>query len=190
MTLVVTQDGAPRVLARDGTPAQGATSQVFPLMRDLKRRAQAVAAVAAEHAAAVDAQARFPAEAFSAVRAQRLLGILVPADLGGEEASVSDVVDVCYALGRACASTGMIYAMHQMMVAALVRHGGSDAWHRRLLRRIADEQLLLASSTTEGQGGGDLRKSSCAVERHDERITLQKSATVISYGARADVLLT
>jgi acyl-CoA dehydrogenase len=153
---------------------------------DLTRRAELVAAIAAAAADAVDRETRFPAEAIAAARAQRLLGILVPTELGGEEASVSDVVDVCYALGRACASTGMIYAMHQMMVAALVRH----AWPRRLLRRIADEQLLLASSTTEGQGGGDLRKSACAVERRNERIALEKSATVISYGAQADVLLT
>jgi acyl-CoA dehydrogenase len=157
---------------------------------DLTRRAELVAEIASAAADAVDRETRFPAEAIAAARAQRLLGILVPTELGGEEASVSDVVDVCYALGRACASTGMIYAMHQMMVAALVRHAGSDAWPRRLLRRIADEQLLLASSTTEGQGGGDLRKSSCAVERRDARIALEKSATVISYGAQADVLLT
>jgi len=157
---------------------------------DLTSRAELVAAIAAGAADGVDRETKFPAEAIAAARAQRLLGILVPTELGGEEASVSDVVDVCYALGRACASTGMIYAMHQMMVAALVRHAGSDAWHRRLLRRIADEQLLLASSTTEGQGGGDLRKSSCAVERRDARISLEKSATVISYGAQADVLLT
>jgi acyl-CoA dehydrogenase len=157
---------------------------------DLTRRAELVAAIAAAAADEVDRAPKFPAEAIAAARAQRLLGILVPAELGGEEASVSDVVDVCYALGRACASTGMIYAMHQMMVAALVRHAGGSAWHRRLLRRIGEEQLLLASSTTEGQGGGDLRKSSCAVERRDARMSLEKSATVISYGAEADVLLT
>jgi acyl-CoA dehydrogenase len=157
---------------------------------DLTRRAELAAAIAAAAADAVDRETKFPAEAIAAARVQRLLGTLVPTELGGEEASVSDVVDVCYALGRACASTGMIYAMHQMMVAALVRHAGGDAWPRRLLRRIADEQLLLASSTTEGHGGGDLRKSACAVERRNERITLEKSATVISYGAQADVLLT
>jgi acyl-CoA dehydrogenase len=157
---------------------------------DLRRRAELVASIAAAAADKVDRETKFPDEAIAAARAQRLLGILVPAELGGEGASISDVVDVCYALGRACASAGMIYAMHQMMVAALVRHAGGSAWHRRLLRRIGDEQLLLASSTTEGQGGGDLRKSSCAVERRDARMTLEKSATVISYGAQADVLLT
>ena len=64
---------------------------------------------------AVDRQARFPAEAFATLRAERLMSILVPADLGGEGASISDVVDICYMLGRACASTAMIYAMHQII---------------------------------------------------------------------------
>src|SRR5262249_6643841 len=140
--------------ATDRKTAPGATNQVYPLTKDLKRRAQAAATTAAVHAAAVDAEARFPAEAFSAVRAQRLLGILVPVELGGEGASISDVADVCYVLGRACASTAMVYAMHQIMVACLVRHARGSTWHAELLRRLADRQLLLASSTTEGQGGG------------------------------------
>jgi acyl-CoA dehydrogenase len=167
-----------------------APARVLPLTRDLKRRAQAAAAVAASHADAVDAEARFPHEALSAARAQRLLGILVPVELGGEGASVADVIDVCYALGRACGSTAMIFAMHQIMVACLVRHTHGSAWHAGFLRRIAAEQLLLASSTTEGQGGGDLRKSDCAVVADGARIALAKAATVISYGAQADAIVT
>jgi len=190
MTLADTQNDIRRAPVRSGTSARGATSQILPLTRDLKRRAQAVAAVAAAHAAAVDAEARFPAEAFSAVRAQRLLGILAPVELGGEGASISDVVDVCYVLGRACASTAMIYAMHQIMVACLVRHAGGSVWHADLLRRMCDQQLLLASSTTDGQGGGDLRKSDCAVVADGARFTLTKAATVMSYGAHADGIVT
>jgi acyl-CoA dehydrogenase len=190
MTLVDTQDEVRRAPSRDGKSPRGATSRIYPLTRDLKRRAQAVAAVAAAHAAAVDAEARFPSEAFSAVRAQRLLGILVPVELGGEGASLSDVVDVCYVLGRACASTAMVYAMHQIMVACLVRHAGGSAWHAELMRRLCDRQLLLASSTTDGQGGGDLRKSDCAVVADGARFTLVKAATVMSYGAQADGIVT
>jgi acyl-CoA dehydrogenase len=126
----------------------------------------------------------------SALRAQRLLGILVPVELGGEGASISEMVDVCYVLGRACGSVAMIYAMHQIMVACLVRHAGASAWHNQLLRRLCDEQLLLASSTTEGQGGGDLRKSDCAVVQQGARFALGKSATVMSYGAQADGIVT
>src|SRR5205085_11362091 len=82
----------------------------------IRTRAKAVAAVAATHADAVDREARFPAEAVAELRQQGLLGIMVPADLGGEDAEISTVVDVCYMLGRACAATAMIFAMHQIMV--------------------------------------------------------------------------
>src|SRR5215510_2729690 len=100
---------------------------------------KAVAAVAAVHADAVDRSARFPSEAMAAARAERLLGAMIPTSLGGQGASVSDIVEVCYVLGRACASTGMIYAMHQIMIACLVRHGSDAAWSRDLQRRIAVE---------------------------------------------------
>ena len=84
----------------------------------------------------------------------------------------------------------MIFAMHQIMVTILVRHAPNSAWHRWLLRRLCAEQLLLASSTTEGQGGGNLRSSACAVETAGAGITVAKSATVISYGAEADGVVT
>src|SRR5579863_4505847 len=161
--------------------ARSIPAQSYSLTNDLKLRAEIVAEAAAKNADRVDRDARFPTEAFSAARTQRLLDILVPADLGGEGASVSDVVDVCYVLGRACASTAMIFAMHQIMAAILVRHARNSPWHRRLLRRLSTEQLLLASSTTEGRGGGDLRTSVCGVERTGSRMAVTKSATVVSY---------
>ena len=157
---------------------------------DLAARAEKVAAVAAEHAVAVDRDSRFPAEAIAAARAARLMGIAVPRELGGEGASISDVVDVCYTLGRACASAAMIYAMHQTKIACITRHGKGSAWHQRLLRRLCTEQMLLASSTTEGKAGGDVRNSAAPVERNDARITLERRATVISYGEAADGVVT
>lgn len=155
-----------------------------------RQRAETAAAAAAANADAVDKDARFPSEMLAAARDQRLLGMQVPAELGGDGASVSDAVDVCYVLGKSCSSSGMIFAMHQIMVRILVRHGGDSAWQQDLLRRVAAEQLLLASSTTENQTGGDVRTSSCAVQDGDGRISLEKNATVMSYGAEADGVLT
>ena len=169
--------------------SQSVPKEHRPAINDLRLRAEIMASAAAENAAAVDRDARFPAEAFAAARAQRLLSIQVPPELGGEGASISDVVDVCYVLGRSCASTAMIFAMHQIDVAILIRHARNSAWHQNLLRRLSAEQLLLASSTTDGKGGGDLRASSCAVEQSGSRMTLVKSATVLSYGAQADGIL-
>jgi acyl-CoA dehydrogenase len=161
------------------------------ITEDLPTRARTVAAVAADHAVAVDGAARFPAEAFQAVKAQRLLGIQVPKTLGGEGVGIGDVADVCYQLGQACGSTGMIYAMHQIKVACIMRHMGENATLQRMLRRLCAEQLLLASSTTEGQGGGNIRSSEAPIEPQEGgRITLERRASVISYGAYADGVVT
>ena len=153
-------------------------------------RAAKVAAVAAADADDVDRAARFPKAAIAAARAQELLGAQIPLEFGGYGASIFDVADMCYVLGRACASTGMIFAMHQTKVACLVRHGAGSLWHEALMRRVAAEQLLLASSTTEGQAGGNIRSSAAAIERTGKCISLVRSATVISYGAEADGIIT
>ena len=114
------------------------------------------------------------------------MGVQIPKAFGGDGASIFDITDMCYALGRTCSSTAMIFAMHQTKVACLVRHGTGSAYHEKLMRRVASEQMLLASSTTEGQNGGNIRFSSAAVEHAGAEISLVRNATVISYGAQAD----
>src|SRR5580700_2381841 len=108
---------------------------------DLSTRARAVAAIAANNAIAVDEGSRFPAEACAALKEQRLLGVMVSRDLGGEGASIAEVADICYLLGQACSSTAMIYAMHQIKMACVVRHAKGSAALERILSRIAAEQL-------------------------------------------------
>jgi len=163
------------------------TSEAFSRSRNsFQQRTAAVAKAAAAEVEEVDRAARFPQKAIDAARQERLLGAQIPIELGGDSASISDITDMCYALGRACASTAMIFAMHQTKVACLVRHGAGSSWHEKLMSRVASEQLLLASSTTEGQNGGNIRFSSAAVEHAGAEISLVRNATVISYGAQAD----
>ena len=145
--------------------------------------------VAGVAAAGVDRDARFPAEAIAALRAESLLSVLVPTDLGGLGATVGQVADMVFELGQHCASTAMIFAMHQIQIASIVRHGGS-AFFANYLSELADRQLLLASATTELGVGGDVRTSVCTVERDDDgMIHLEKMAPVISYGEYADGVL-
>ena len=153
-------------------------------------RAEAAAAVAAEHATAVDRDARFPAEAIAALKRHRLLGMAVPREFGGEGASMAEVADVAFKLGRACSSTAMVFTMHQIKVACIMRHGCGSAWHEAMLRRLCEDQWLLASSTTEGQNGGNVRSSAAAIEAEADAITLDRESTVISYGAEADGIVT
>ena len=163
---------------------------VDPGRRSSAPRIEAAATIAARHAGEVDVAGRFPAEAVAALKAHRLLGMAVPVELGGEDASTADVADACFKLGRACSSTAMIFAMHQIKVACIVRHGRGNAWHDAMLRRLCDERWLLASSTTEGQNGGNIRTSAAAINTRGEAITLDRESTVISYGAQADGIVT
>jgi acyl-CoA dehydrogenase len=156
----------------------------------LSRQAERIAAeVAGPAADDVDRAARFPTEAFDALRQASLLSVLVPRELGGGGVTVAEVADIAFELGRHCASTGLIYAMHQIQVACLVRHGQST-FFREYLAELAEHQLLLGSATTEIGVGGDVRSSVCTVERDPlGGIRLEKMAPVISYGANADAIL-
>jgi len=83
----------------------------------------------------------------------------------------------------------MIYAMHQIQVACLVRHGLASPYFRDYLAQLAQHEWLIASATSEHGVGGDLRRSVCAVERNDSRIRVIKEAPVISYGEETDDIL-
>ena len=164
--------------------------QFFLDRTSLQQRMAAVAKVAAAEAESVDRDALFPRTTIAEARQQKLLGVQIPMEFGGDGASISDITDMCYTLGRVCGSSAMIFAMHQTKIACLVRHGVGSSWHEDFMRHAASEQLLLASSTTEGQNGGNIRFSSAPVERMGAEISLVRDATVISYGAQADGIVT
>ena len=111
-------------------------SKTPPSPSDLATIATAIGETAAKPAAAsVDRDARFPSEAIDALRRERMLSVLVPRELGGAGASIAETAAAVEALGRHCASTSMVYAMHQIQVHCLVRHGATpalDAYLREL----------------------------------------------------------
>ncbi len=160
-----------------------------PLSSDTSQDIATVVRIAAAHAEAVDRDGRFPVEAIDALRGGGFLGCMLPVDLGGGGASLRDIARQCQQLARACASTAMIYAMHQSQVACIAGHTLDQPWHRALAYRIADEGLLIGSVTSEVGIGGDMGSSRCAVNFADGRFTLEKQASTVSYGAQADILL-
>ena len=83
----------------------------------------------------------------------------------------------------------MIFAMHQIQIGCLVRHGGGSEYVEQFLRGLTAHQWLAASVTSEVGVGGDMRSSRTAVEVDGDALTLCKDATTISYGAQADALL-
>lgn len=151
----------------------------------------AVAHTAADHARDVDTGARLPVEALAALRDQNLLAAVAPRDLGGPGLSVHELVTVARRIARGCASTAMIWAMHQGQLACLCRHHGGAPALLDLARTAVADQWLIASATSEPASGGDIRRSAAAVvglSGGSGTVTLSKDATTVSYGAAADLL--
>jgi acyl-CoA dehydrogenase len=123
--------------------------------------------LAAANAAAVDRDARFPVEAINALRVAGLLGAMVPREFGGMGATLMDMAGVVQALGH-------------------------SETLQQVLRDLAENQRLFASATTELAVGGSVRTSVCAVTPVDgasDRFSLEKQASVISYGEYCDAIL-
>jgi acyl-CoA dehydrogenase len=145
--------------------------------------------VARPAAAAVDRDARFPKESVQALRVLGALGDAVPRELGGRGADLETLALTCRALGRHCASSAMVLAMHHIQVLSIAHHHGGRPELADYLRRVAAEQRLIASVTSEVGPGGDMRASVAAIHHQGDSVEVTKQATTISYGAHADDLL-
>lgn len=165
------------------------TTYAVRTAQDLAARASIIGeTVAGPSAEDVDTNSRFPRETIEALRNDRQLSALVPERLGGTGASIAQVAAAVSALARHCASSAMIYAMHSIEVACLVRHGATP-FFEDYLQELSRKQLLLGSATTEIGTGGDVGRSVCAVEKSGRTYRLEKRAPVISYGNEADAIL-
>jgi acyl-CoA dehydrogenase len=157
-------------------------------LHEIRRIAKDVAAL---HADAVDRDARFPAEAIAALRAAKALSAFIPTDLGGGGVSLQALALAAFELGRCCSSSAMVFAMHQIQVATIVRHLDGTPWFEEYLRRLAAEQRLIASVTSEIGTGGDMGRSIAPVTPAGAGLLgFEKQAPTVSYGAHADDLLT
>jgi acyl-CoA dehydrogenase len=144
--------------------------------------------VAAEFADDVDRAARFPVEAVSALREERLLSALLPEEQGGFGAGIGTIAGAVRALAVNCSAAALVLAMHSVEVVALERFGTTPAL-RSFLADLADEQLLVANANSEVGIGSEPGRSNCALVHGDGGWTLEKDALAISYGDYADAIV-
>lgn len=147
--------------------------------------------VAGPNATDVDRAARFPAEAIDALRAEGALSAFVPVELGGSGVGFEAIAGACFELGRRCGASAMVFAMHQIQVACIVRHLDDAPWFEGYLRALVKDQRLIASATSEVGSGGDMSRSIAAATPGDDGLVrFEKQAPTVSYGAHADDLFT
>lgn len=123
------------------------------------------------------------------MRVDGLLALPVPESLGGPGLGLADIARITFSIARQSGSAGLIHAMHMSQAFTIVRHGGG-AHFEAFQRRMVQEQLLIASGTSEKGLGGDILHSLCSItESENGNFFLAKESLNISYLDHADAIL-
>jgi alkylation response protein AidB-like acyl-CoA dehydrogenase len=137
----------------------------------------------AARAAEFDETDTFVAENYAELNARRFFSAGVPAELGGGGASHRELCAMLRELARHCGSTALALAMHTHLLGATVWRWRQEQPVEPLLRRIAEEQIVLVST-----GASDWLDSSGTADRVEGgyRVTGRK---IFGSGSPAGTLL-
>ncbi|MCA9605307.1 MAG: acyl-CoA dehydrogenase family protein, partial [Myxococcales bacterium] len=148
-----------------------ATKEVAPLAREL------------------DKEGRWPAELVKRMGELGLMGVAVPAELGG-----AGMDNVSYALAmeeiaRACASTAVIMSVNNSLFCDPLMKFGSDAQKKEFLEPAASGQKLGCFGLTEPASGSDASSMATVAEKDGDGWILNGSKNWITNGPHADFIL-
>ena len=148
---------------------------------EMAARLAAAVAVATEHAADDDRHATFPRASVAALDDAGLLGAWVPARCGGEDASVQAASEAAAVLARACASTGVLFALHQAQVITLRRHG-AGAVADALLRDVVSSGHLVSAAH-------GVRAAGPVVGSESGPIHIERTGVTVPFGREAHAVV-
>jgi len=152
---------------------------------DLSDRLDPVLTVARNTSRQVDAAASFPTDTVHALRASGLLGLTLPAEVGGLGAGPHDLVEVISSLAGACGSTAMIYLMHvsaSMTVAAAPPPGLPD-----LLPALANGDMLASLAFSEAGSRSHFWAPVSKSKRDGDRVRLDARKSWVTSAGHAEV---
>jgi alkylation response protein AidB-like acyl-CoA dehydrogenase len=109
----------------------------------------------APHAAAVDEEARFPQEAYDALRAADLHAVHVPEEYGGNGADALATSLVIEEVARGCASSSLIPAVNKLGTLPILL-GGDEDQKKQWLTPLARGEALLCYALSEPDAGSDV----------------------------------
>jgi alkylation response protein AidB-like acyl-CoA dehydrogenase len=154
--------------------------------RELVEWAASFGPLLAQHAERHDREGSFVIEAHEALRDSGLLAIGVPAELGGQGATIRQVTMVQRELAKYCGSSALCTSMHQHPVqfaAWRYRRGmpGADV----MLKNVLDNKMVVATT-----GGGDFTRPRGTATKVDGGFRISAHKIFCSQAPNASVLST
>jgi alkylation response protein AidB-like acyl-CoA dehydrogenase len=141
----------------------------------------------APRAAEIDRTGEFPEDLRRLLATQDILALPFAVEHGGLG---GDLLSVCLAveqLSRACATTGLILAAHELGALPIIL-GGTPEQQTRWLPRLATGEWLIAFALTEAEAGSDAAAARTRATRDGDAYVIDGSKRFITHGSVADLL--
>jgi alkylation response protein AidB-like acyl-CoA dehydrogenase len=141
----------------------------------------------APRAAEIDRTGSFPQDLRELLAQQDILALPFPTEYGGLGGELLSLCLAIEQLSRACATTGLIPAVHELGSLPLILAGTQDQ-HTRWIPDLAAGRKLIAFALTEAEAGSDVAAIRTTALRDGDDYVITGSKRFISHGSVADLI--
>jgi alkylation response protein AidB-like acyl-CoA dehydrogenase len=171
-------DGSARAVPYRLTEDQGLLREAVRVLADER---------VAPRAAEIDRTGEFPEDLRKLLAAQDILALPFPEEHGGLG---GDLLTVCVAveqLSRACATTGLILAAHELGGLPIVL-AGTPEQQARWIPKLASGEWLICFALTEAEAGSDVAAARTRAVRDGDTYRIRGSKRFITHGSVSDLV--
>jgi alkylation response protein AidB-like acyl-CoA dehydrogenase len=141
----------------------------------------------APRAAEIDRTAEFPWDVKELLASHDILGLPFPAEYGGLGGELLTVCLAIEQISRACATSGLILAVHELGALPILL-AGTDEQKQRWLPDLAAGRTLIAFALTEAEAGSDPAATRTRARRDGDDWIIDGAKRFISQGSVADLV--
>ena len=136
----------------------------------------------------VDEDATFPVDSFEAIKKEKITGLVVPKEYGGQGLGLEEHTQTVLAFASSCATTGLCYMMHNVATMCIVAFG-SDEMKKEYLPKIANGELLLALAFSETGTGTHFYNPEITVSKENDKLFMNGRKSFVTSALYADFYL-
>lgn len=145
--------------------------------------------VLAPNAAQWDREARIPDAVIRQLGELGLLGMIVPAELGGTYSDYTAYALAMEEIAAGCASCATLMSVHNSVGCGPILKFGTDAQKADFLPKLASGEVIGAFCLTEPQAGSEANNLRTRAVERDDQWVLSGSKQFVTNGARAGLAI-
>jgi len=158
------------------------------MMRDMVRKL--AQNEIAPRAVEIDREHRFPRENIKKMGELGLMGVPIPEEYGGAGCDYLSYIITIEEISRACASTGVILAVHTSVGTFPILYFGTEEQKQKYVPKLASGEYIGAFALTEPNAGSDPANLGTTAKLEGDHYIVNGSKIFISNGGEAEVYIT